>query len=135
MQAGQGIVEGLRERGPDAPAWTFDKHNRTAAFWRRRQLHEVAMHRWDLQPYAFDDATAADGIDEVMSFMLPRQVAAGRITLPEGTLHLVAPQRAWTVGSGSPEATATGSTSELLLLLWRRGGALPGPWGETALTP
>lgn len=135
LQAGEAVLEGLRNRPAEAPAWTFDRNNRTAGFWRRRQLHEVAMHRWDVRPYAFADDVALDGIDEVVSFMLPRQVAAGRITLPDGTLHFVTPVRSWAAGTGEPHATIEGSPGEVLLRLWGRAEPLPGRWAETRVTP
>ncbi|NUP74868.1 MAG: maleylpyruvate isomerase family protein, partial [Sinomonas sp.] len=42
-----GLVVALRAAGPDAPAWTL-WGNRVAAFWARRQLHETAIHAYDL---------------------------------------------------------------------------------------
>lgn len=133
-EAGQ-LLEALRSRPADAPAWTFDRLNRTAGFWRRRQLHEVAVHRWDVQPYALDDVQAADGIDEVLDFFAPRQLKSGRATLPEGSLHFVAGGRGWRVGTGNPGVTVLGSPATVLLRLWGRGEPLPGPWADAHLTP
>ena len=49
------VCRECRSPGPDPPGhrpepecWTFGPHPRTAAFWFRRQVHETAMHRWDL---------------------------------------------------------------------------------------
>ena len=133
--AAQDLLEALRSRDGDSPAWTFDRTNRTASFWHRRQLHEIAVHRWDVEPYPFADDVAIDGIDEVLSFMLPRMQASGRATLAQGSLHLAAPTRSWTIGSGTPETTVESSPGELLLLLWGRAGSLPGAWSEAKLTP
>lgn len=133
--AASDLLEGLRQRSADAPAWTFDKGNRTAGFWRRRQLHEVGMHRWDLQPYRMDDAVAADGVDEVVSFFVPRLVGGGRTVLPEGTLHLAATERSWAIGTGTPGVHLSGSPEDLLLAVWGRGVPLPGPWAGVPLTP
>ena len=56
------------DRPSDSPAWTWLPPS-TIGFWQRRQAHETAMHRVDVQSAlgAFDDIDAelaADGIDE-----------------------------------------------------------------------
>jgi len=129
------LLTALRNRPAATPAWTFNNRDRTAGFWVRRQLHEIAVHRWDLGPYEIDSAVAEDGIDEVVEFMAPRQVALGRTTFPAGTLRLVAPSRTWTLGKGDPVTTVQATTNDLLLTLWGRHGPLPGPWGEALITP
>lgn len=129
------MVARLRSLPPEAPAWTFDKHDRTAGFWRRRQLHEVSVHRWDVQPYALPREIAEDGIDEVLDFFLPRQLATGRTQVPEGTLRLVSLEREWSFGTGRPVQTAQGTASDLLLGLWRRVELDLGSWGQATLTP
>jgi uncharacterized protein (TIGR03083 family) len=129
------MVEKLRALAPDAPAWTFDRHNQTAGFWRRRQLHEVAVHRWDVQPYPLESAIAADGIDEVLDFFLPRQIGMGRTEVPAGTLRLISPERAWAFGDGRPLQTAQGTASDLVLALWGRVELDLGTWGQAKLTP
>jgi uncharacterized protein (TIGR03083 family) len=131
--AAQALLDGLRSRPDDAPAWTFDRHNRTVGFWKRRQLHEIAVHRWDVAPYELDPAVAEDGIDEVLDFFLPRQIASGRTVAPEGTLRLVSPDRTWDFGAGRPVTTAEGPAGSLALALWRRGSIDLGAW--TGLTP
>ncbi|MFN2539792.1 MAG: maleylpyruvate isomerase family mycothiol-dependent enzyme [Mycobacteriales bacterium] len=129
------MVDRLRALGPDAPAWTFDKHDQTAGFWRRRQLHEVSVHRWDVQPYRLERDVAEDGIDEVLDFFLPRQIATGRTQIPDGTLRLISPERAWVFGDGRPVQTAHGTVSDLLLGLWGRVELDLGPWAAAKLTP
>lgn len=129
------LVERLRALAPDTPAWTFDRHDQTAGFWRRRQLHEVSIHRWDVAPYRLSDEVAEDGVDEVLDFFLPRQIGTGRTTVPEGTLRLVSPERAWAFGDGRPVQTAQGTASDLALGLWRRVDLDLGPWGSATLTP
>ena len=129
------LVERLRAIDPGAPAWTFDKHNQTAGFWRRRQLHEVSVHRWDVQEHRLDRAIAEDGVDEVLDFFLPRQIATGRTEVPEGTLRLISPERAWAFGEGRPVQTAQGTASDLVLGLWGRVPLDLGPWGAAKLTP
>ncbi|WP_207081416.1 maleylpyruvate isomerase family mycothiol-dependent enzyme [Nocardioides sp. S5] len=43
------LVDVLTARPAEAPAWTLDRDDRTAGFWRRRQVHEVTMHLWDAE--------------------------------------------------------------------------------------
>lgn len=119
--AGAQMVARLGELPLDAPCWTFDRDDRTAAFWRRRQLQEVSVHRWDVEQHEIDDTIAAAGVDEVVSFFLPRQLALGRTTVPEGGLVLVAPTRTWELLPGAePAARVVGSAADLNLLLWGR---------------
>ncbi len=133
--ASQALVAQLRELPGEHPCWTFDKTNRTASFWQRRQLHEVAVHRWDVSPYPLTDEIALDGIDEVIRFFAPRQVSLGRTTLPTGSLHLEAAGRDWQVGVGDPTETLTGEPTDVLVRLWRRGAPLPGAWAQVQLAP
>lgn len=64
---------------PDAPAWTFDPTDPTASFWRRRQVHETAMHLWDArasQGVAGSFAPEPDVVVEAASVVGDRQLAA-----------------------------------------------------------
>jgi uncharacterized protein (TIGR03083 family) len=133
LDASGRMIARLRGMPADAPAWTFDRHDQTAGFWRRRQLHEVSMHRWDVEPFVVDPAVAEDGIDEVLDFFLPRQIAMGRKQLPEGTLRLISLEREWAFGDGRPVVTAHGTASDLLLGLWGRIPQDRQHWGQ--LTP
>jgi uncharacterized protein (TIGR03083 family) len=115
------LVARLRELPEDAPCWTFNKDDRTAGFWRRRQLQEVSVHRWDVEQHAIDPAIATAGIEEVATFFLPRQLATGRTTLPAGTLVLDGGDRRWTLAEGDgPRAAVAADTPALNLLLWGR---------------
>jgi uncharacterized protein (TIGR03083 family) len=129
------MLSRMHELPLDHPCWTFDKDNQTAGFWHRRQLHELSVHRWDVAPYDLADELASDGIDEALEFMLPRMLAGGRASLPDGSLRLVSPKRTWTVGEGEPVAEVQGSASDLLLSLWGRRDLLPSPWREAKLMP
>lgn len=116
------LVTRLRELPPDAPCWTFNRADPTAAFWRRRQLHEVTVHRWDLEQQRIPDDVAADGVAEVVDFFLPRLLAQGRTTLPAGRLVLDNGARTWAlVDTQGPTATVTADPATLNLLLWGRG--------------
>lgn len=134
-QAARAMLDRMRATPPDTPSWTFDRHDQTAGFWRRRQLHETAVHRWDVAPYVLSREVAEDGIDEVLDFFLPRQLGMGRTTVPDGTLRLISLERAWAFGDGRPVQTAQGTASDLLLGLWRRVDLDLGPWGAAQLTP
>lgn len=71
------ICETLGSCDPDAPSWNFSGENLTNGFWQRRMAHEVEIHRWDAQNAAggaidaFHDASAVDGIDELLTVLMP----------------------------------------------------------------
>ncbi len=123
----------LRAADPDAPAWGFGPKPRTVAFWLRRQPHEVAMHLVDVLAAqgldaAPDPRLAADGVDEVVTLFLPRQVRLGRIPPLERSLAVVVEETGdrWTLagdGTAAPaqaDATLTGPADVVLRLLWGR---------------
>jgi uncharacterized protein (TIGR03083 family) len=115
------LVRQLRALPPEAPCWTFHPDDRTTSFWRRRQLQEVSIHRWDVDQHALDPLVAADGVSEVVDFFLPRMLSRGRTTVPAGTLTLDDGARTWTLtASDGPTATVSGSTHDLNLALWGR---------------
>lgn len=119
--AATAMLSRLRALPSDAPCWTFHPVDHTAGFWRRRQLHEVSIHRWDVDGHRLEPDLAADGIGEVVEFFLPRMQARGKAVLPSGTVLLDDGARTWTLTSGEgPQATVHGDTSELDLLLWGR---------------
>lgn len=73
---------------PDRPAWTFFRPDQRAGFWRRRQVHETAVHLVDLLQAGgalptrglvavlphLSAAEAEDGVDEVLRVMAPRKI-------------------------------------------------------------
>lgn len=136
------LVRALRDRPADAPAWTMDRADPTAGFWRRRQLHEVVVHRHDLAAcagegaaapgYALDDELAVDGIAEVVDVLLPRQLRLGRTAPGDRGLRLRAAGRSWLLGD-EPAEVVEAPAGDLLLRLWGRGEPLPAGW--SALTP
>lgn len=71
------ICETLAACDPDGPSWNFSGENFTNGFWQRRMAHEVEIHRWDAQKAAgsaidpFHDASAVDGIDELLTVLMP----------------------------------------------------------------
>jgi uncharacterized protein (TIGR03083 family) len=115
------LVATLASLPADAPCWTFNRDDRTAGFWRRRQLQEVSIHRYDVDGHEIAEDVAEAGITEVVEFFLPRQLATGRTTVPEGGLALASPRATWTLLPGDePLATVRGSAADLNLLLWGR---------------
>lgn len=129
------LVDTLRVTAPEADCWTFGPRPRTAAFWFRRQAHEVAVHRWDLgaaigQDLGYPDELATDGVDEVVALMFPRQVRLGRMPPLAASLGLqVDGGPRWVLqGDGlgeSPDVTdadVSGPADALVLLLWGRLG-------------
>jgi uncharacterized protein (TIGR03083 family) len=120
-QAAGEMVSRLKEMAPDALCWTFNKDNPTASFWHRRQLQEVSVHRWDAEQHAIDPEVAEDGIDEVVTFFLPRQLRLSRTELPAGMLLLDTGTHTWTLTDGEgPQAVVSADPATLNLLLWGR---------------
>jgi uncharacterized protein (TIGR03083 family) len=115
----------LRATDPDAPCWTIAPPP-TAAFWFRRQTHETAMHAGDAaasqggsRPYG--TSLALDGIDEIATMQIPRQIRLGRIApLPVAVAVEAREGGSWVLGDGDPVATVSGPAETLLLVLWHR---------------
>ncbi len=121
----------------------------TAAFWFRRQAHELAVHRWDLQdavaPGGADPIgaeLAADGVDEWLEVFVPRFLA--RTGVPDdlvgATVHLHCTDEGGIEGTGEwllrltadgceverahakGDAALRAPAAELLLAVWHRHG-------------
>ena len=126
------LVATLRRTDPGTPCWTFGPPPRTAAFWCRRQAHETSMHAWDAElatcgtPTPFPLDLALDGVDEVVTMFVPRQIRLGRLApLPQAVelRPADAPAAAsWRLGPADrdPDALVSAPAATLLLLLWRR---------------
>ncbi len=123
------LVETLTALGPDAVSSTLIGPG-PASFWRRRQLHETAVHLWDLRRASGEDLTLpadlwADTVDEVVTVLQPRQVRMGRMASLAAGVALVAEDagRSWVLpgSDGAGRAvTVTGPASAVALLLWGR---------------
>jgi uncharacterized protein (TIGR03083 family) len=95
----------LASTDPAAPVWNFSPiAPRTAAFWSRRQAHEITVHRLDAQAAAGIETPvapdlAADGIDEVLTWWIQRNSGVWANSQPSGTVlyHAADAGRAWTV--------------------------------------
>lgn len=139
------MTDRMRSLTPDTPVWTFSDAEKTAAFWPRRQAHETAIHRLDAEhsahhdvpPLLFDSEFAADGIDEFLIRMIPRQLARGRKIEVTGRLllHAADAGRAWelTLREGEPvvvgpvhdsatdeDATVAGTADAIYRAMWGR---------------
>ena len=121
------FLTALRAVAADEPCWNFGPPPRTAGWWIRRQAHEHAIHRVDLESAfgttpVFDAAFAADGVDEVVSMFYPRQVHLERSAPVSEPLRIVAADTAdtWTLGDGEPVTTLTADAQTLYLGLWKR---------------
>jgi uncharacterized protein (TIGR03083 family) len=129
-EGAQELIGTLRRTDPATACWTFGPRPGTAAFWFRRQAHETAMHAWDAEHALRDDVTpfpldlAVDGVDEVVTMFVPRQIRLGRLAPPAQGVELRAPDadgtRAWRLGDRGPDAVLSAPAETLLLLLWRR---------------
>src|SRR3954462_11131362 len=70
-QGHEHLVQVLDAAADTVECWTFLPAPFPRAFWTRRQAHETAIHRVDVEGAAgrttsFDPAFAVDGIDELM---------------------------------------------------------------------
>jgi uncharacterized protein (TIGR03083 family) len=129
---------------PDEPTWNFAHIDEVAAFWPRRQLHEVTIHSVDLAEalgrpeytWDVDPDVAADGISEVIRVQFRRLTLSGRPPHVAAPIELIATDmdRSWTIIPGEgpqappvfsamaiePSGTAHGTAAELYLALWNR---------------
>lgn len=131
-EGAQDLVRALQQTDPQQPTWNFGPEPRVAAFWSRRQAHEVAVHLWDAcnaqdLEFQIDPLLAADGIDEVCTVFLHMRLRREALPdwapilsfeptdVPHFSVQLKAPDR--------PEGTAVilrATAQELLLVAWGR---------------
>ena len=71
------LLAALDTCDPGAPSWNFTGSDMVNAFWFRRMAHEVEIHRWDaehaagIDPSPFVAESAVDGIDELLTVLMP----------------------------------------------------------------
>ena len=117
--------------------WTLWPDTPTGAtFWARRQAHETAVHRYDVQQAtgvipSFDAGLAEDGVDELLTMAaLPQEpwldhdhvrlgVRAGD-TGSSWVLDVRGPRRVLERGGGSADTVLDGGAGEVLAFLWNR---------------
>jgi uncharacterized protein (TIGR03083 family) len=125
------LLEVLRTTDPLTPTWTFGPKPRLVEFWLRRQPHETSVHLGDARralgvDAPVDPAFAADGVDEVVTMLIPRQVRLERIPpLPHAVrLELTDTETSHVLRTGDdasdPTASVAGTAHDVLLALWRR---------------
>jgi uncharacterized protein (TIGR03083 family) len=142
------LVEALATAPTDLQCWSFLAAPSPLAFWARRQAHETAVHRVDLEQAAgaaIDPVPpdfAADGLDELLTGFVPRVRARSQDEHVQrsGTLRVaptdadarwlvtIGPEQPTTVsGNGAREAradcTVRGRAEDLYLVLWKRRDA------------
>jgi uncharacterized protein (TIGR03083 family) len=135
------LVDTLRVTPAGAPAWHMSPAaGKTATDWARRQAHELAVHRMDLEAAAgtrrapLDPALADDGVDELLTIVVPRWAHTQPLCTSTVSVAVTATDtgRTWrvrvdhggiTIGpdrEGDETARLRGAATELLLHLWGR---------------
>jgi len=135
------LVRALRSTPPDSPAWHMSPAApKVAASWARRQAHELAVHRMDLEAAAgvrhapLDPVLADDGVDELLSIVVPRWAHTEPLAGAAAAVAVTSTDtgRQWEVRvtrgavavapehSGTADAALTGAGTQLLLHLWGR---------------
>jgi uncharacterized protein (TIGR03083 family) len=125
---------------PDKPSWNFSGSDQVAAWWLRRQAHEIAVHRWDAESAVGDPSPipaelAVDGVDEFLSVLAPLRLGGKDGIDIGGSIHLHANDAdgEWTLhtddgifrvtkGHSKGDVAVRGPASSLVLLLWNRVG-------------
>lgn len=128
------LLQTLRAAPSDLQCFTFLPAASPLLFWARRQAHETAIHRVDVQTVRgeitpFPTEFAADGIEE----MLFGFAARPRPAIEPGVMLLKPDDgaAAWTLrfgdtgvatlrGEADADVVLTGSTSDLYRWLWNR---------------
>ena len=129
------LVTTLLTAPADLEVWAFRRPAPAAAFWARRQAHETAIHRTDVESAAghevtmFDAAFAQDGLAELVGGFakgFPGS-GAGRLALraDDGDDWLVTfdgPRITGTpvTDAGGADATVRGTSSDLYRWAWNR---------------
>ena len=132
---GDEFVRTLRLTDPSTPVWGVTGEQRVGA-WARRQASETSVHRWDAQnaqAIGRPIEHAADYLSEMFTLLLPSLIRSFGAVLPSGilTLHSADDRLTWPVRpvgdtielapvGTEPDVRLTGTSSDLLLALWRR---------------
>ena len=139
------LLAELRERGPEAPAYTWWPGDQTVGFWFRRMAQESAVHRLDVEdgrgtPTPIDPELAVDGVDEVLELFLaddwatldpkewegvdPHAGAGGTVAVRTGGKVWRSTLGPDTLplarGDGPADDAVTGQPEAVLLWLWGR---------------
>lgn len=130
------LVDTLRRADPDLQCYTFLPAPSPRAFWARRQAHETAIHRADVESASraitpFPVEFAADGIGEVVNDFATRRRSFRHVEAPrtlalrpddaDGLTVTLAPDGVHSrPGADDADATVSGTASDLYLWLWNR---------------
>jgi uncharacterized protein (TIGR03083 family) len=135
------LVETLERAEPGTRLWSWAGGEQDIAWVRRRQAHEVVIHRWDaeaasnepdldLGPGPIEPALALDGVDEWAQWMAdpedlatvaPVSVRLVATDLSDERVLAVRPDGSFAHEStDGVDGTIEASASHLDLLLWRR---------------
>ena len=111
------LVHALRDTPPDAPAWHMSPAaEKTVGSWVRRQAHELAVHRMDLEVAAglpvtaVDPELAEDGADEVLRVVVPGGRTSSRWPRPRRRSSCAARTPTGSGRSGSAAGTSRCTT-------------------------
>jgi uncharacterized protein (TIGR03083 family) len=141
------LVQTLRNADPVVACWFFLPAPSPLAFWARRQAHETAIHRVDVELAAgagvrrCDDAFALDGLDELLYAFAMRRRRGGVTADPPKIIEVrpagvpgsrvrIGPSGVDTSDLGQPgpadadtasmHCTVSGSAHDLYLWAWHR---------------
>jgi uncharacterized protein (TIGR03083 family) len=132
------VLTTLEESDPDTAVWGFWP-DPCIGLWERRMVVETGVHRWDAEqafgdPGPLLDLVAVSGLDEFTDTWVPRMGE-----LPALEVKALDLGRDWVLSSGTPEASVSGTASDLYLRLMSRasGVELPLEWAAAvdALEP
>lgn len=132
------LLATLAALDPDTPCWNFSGKEQVAGWWRRRQAHETAIHRWDAEsaigdPNPIPAELAVDGVDEFLTVLAPLRLNSKDGIDIGGSIHLHATdaEGEWTIHTddgiyrvtkshGKGDVAVRGPASSLMLLVWNR---------------
>jgi uncharacterized protein (TIGR03083 family) len=125
----QDLVDAIAGTGPDTPVWTL-VGERPAAFWLRRMLCDLTVHRADAArtagtPYEVDPGLAAEVITEGLEFLAGIEACpADGVTLSlmseAGESWLIPGGQTFTGAGTDADVVVTGPARDLMLMLTRR---------------
>ncbi|MFZ4809762.1 MAG: maleylpyruvate isomerase family mycothiol-dependent enzyme [Ilumatobacteraceae bacterium] len=122
---------------PATPTWHPFPVAKVAAVWPRRQASETLIHAWDAQDAvggsrSLDPLMASDGIAEYFEVIVPRIISRTDRVAPTGTIEVTSTDTGLRLvvvsdstgvllePTATPEASLSGSATELALALWGR---------------
>jgi uncharacterized protein (TIGR03083 family) len=139
------LVTALVAAPDDLQCWTFLPAPSPLAMWSRRQAHETAIHRVDIEQAVraavtpFDPPFAADGIDELLQLFVPRRSTTLRADPPTTlAVRCTDVDASWLLrlggdgvrttatessATGTEACTVRGRADDLYRALWNRAGA------------